>query len=127
MFGGTITLDSSPPLEASIIDPPPRDHEVTVAVFKIARQSLSSDVMNPLLANTIVPVVYPSHSVSTDAEMLKLAMDNIVTIWHAAGTYKVGRSDYAMAVVDSKRRLRGFNGMRIIEASTSPFLPPGRT
>lgn len=37
----------------------------------------------------------------------------------------MGTSDDPMAVVDSKARVFGVQGLRVVDASSFPFLPPG--
>lgn len=37
----------------------------------------------------------------------------------------MGRGDETMAVVDSKARVYGVEGLRVVDASAFPFLPPG--
>ena len=50
-----------------------------------------------------------------------------MTIWHACGTCKMGREKGdEMAVVDSKARVLGVKGLRVVDASAFPFLPPGQ-
>lgn len=82
-----------------------------------------SSAMAPLLVN---PEVFPGADVvQTDEDILNFAGDNIVTIWHAVGTCKTGSDDDEFAVLDSKARVRGVNGLRVVDASAFPILPPG--
>ena len=45
--------------------------------------------------------------------------------WHASCTCRMGRTDDSMAVVDSKARVIGVNGLRVVDASSFALLPPG--
>jgi choline dehydrogenase-like flavoprotein len=51
------------------------------------------------------------------------------TIFHPVGTTKMGRDDDPMAVVDSRLRIRGMPGVRIVDAgvtsrAATPTRPP---
>ena len=48
-----------------------------------------------------------------------------MTVWHAACTCKMGRTDDPDAVVDSKARVIGVTGLRVVDASSFALLPPG--
>lgn len=37
----------------------------------------------------------------------------------------MGKTDDLLAVVDSKARVIGVSGLRVVDASAFPFLPPG--
>ena len=50
---------------------------------------------------------------------------SLQTVWHAAGTCKMGVESDAMAVVDSHARVYGVQGVRVVDASAFPLLPPG--
>ena len=49
-------------------------------------------------------------------------MDHLTSNFSAA---KMGKADDPMAVVDSKARVLGVQGLRVVDASAFPFLPPG--
>jgi choline dehydrogenase len=46
-------------------------------------------------------------------------------VWHASCTCKMGVESDGMAVVDSNARVFGVEGVRVVDASAFPFLPPG--
>lgn len=46
--------------------------------------------------------------------------------YHAAATCKMGMANDSMAVVDSKGRVFGVQGLRVADVSAMPFLPPGQ-
>lgn len=48
-----------------------------------------------------------------------------MTIYHAAGTCKMGTSNDSMAVLDSQARVLGAQNLGVVDASSFPFLPPG--
>lgn len=50
-----------------------------------------------------------------------------LTIYHPAGTAKMGPDSDSEAVVDSKLRVRGMKGLRVIDASIMPEIVSGNT
>lgn len=48
-----------------------------------------------------------------------------MTIYHAAATCKMGSSNDSMAVLDSQARVYGTQNLRVVDASSFPFLPLG--
>ncbi len=60
-------------------------------------------------------------------ELAHAAGDIGSTIFHPVGTAKMGLASDPMAVVDERLRLRGFDGVRIIDASVMPTIVSGNT
>ncbi|KAI7154279.1 alcohol oxidase [Hortaea werneckii] len=69
--------------------------------------------------------VYPGLNVSSDAEIRDYIAYSLSTVYHAACTCKMGKSSDRMAVVDSKACVHGVQGLRVVDASAFPILPPG--
>lgn len=67
----------------------------------------------------------PGLQIQSDAQILDWIQNNVMTLWHAACTCKMGTVDDPMAVVDSRARVFGVQGLRVVDASAFPFLPPG--
>jgi len=69
----------------------------------------------------------PGPQFQTDDELVKLAGDIANTIFHPAGTAKMGADTDPMAVVDSRLRVRGIAGLRVVDASVMPTIVSGNT
>ncbi|WP_085940719.1 GMC family oxidoreductase [Azospirillum sp. B506] len=69
----------------------------------------------------------PGVQFQTDEELAKLAGDIANTIFHPVGTAKMGRGDDPDAVVDTRLRVRGIEGLRVVDASIMPVIPSGNT
>ena len=69
----------------------------------------------------------PGPAFQTDAELVKAAGNVGTTIFHPVGTCKMGRADDASAVVDPQLRVRGIDGLRVIDASIMPAITSGNT
>ena len=67
--------------------------------------------------------VDPSSEENMDDETLKEWIRTRAWGHHACGTCRVGRSDDPMAVLDSRFRVRGVGGLRVVDASIFPEIP----
>jgi choline dehydrogenase len=52
---------------------------------------------------------------------------SVKTNWHPVGTARMGKTDDDMAVLDIQLRVRGVEGLRVIDASAMPLIPSGNT
>ncbi|MDW5318519.1 GMC family oxidoreductase [Rhizobium sp. PL01] len=69
----------------------------------------------------------PGIEFQTDGELAKLAGDIANTIFHPVGTARMGRDGDEVAVVDSRLRVRGIDGLRVVDASVMPTITSGNT
>jgi choline dehydrogenase len=121
---GTITLSSPSALDQPEINPnwltAPEDIDLALAGFKRVRQIWST------ISNVTIGEEYlPGPNVTSDEQIVEFMRESAFTLYHASATCKMGRSDDEMAVVDSKARVFGVEGLRVVDASAFPFLPPG--
>jgi len=59
--------------------------------------------------------------------LAKLAGDIATTIFHPVGTTKMGMANDPFAVVDSRLRVRGVAGLRVVDAGVMPLITSGNT
>jgi choline dehydrogenase len=69
----------------------------------------------------------PGAALESDAELLKGARAIGTTIFHPVGTAKMGTDSDRMAVTDARLRVRGLDGLRVIDASVMPAITSGNT
>ena len=50
-----------------------------------------------------------------------------IGVWHASCTCRMGRPDDPMAVVDTQGRVKGVQGLRVVDASIFPVVPCANT
>jgi choline dehydrogenase len=98
-----------------------RDHPVVIGGIRVARRIAAA----PSLAPHIVSEFVPGVQYRSDAELLDAARRFSQSIYHPAGTCKMGHD--ALAVVDDRLRVHGLAKLRIVDASIMPELVSGNT
>lgn len=121
---------------AAINDPPqinlnwlsdPADMELAVAGVKRLRTAWGSSFANTPGFKT-GPEAAPGEDVQTDEEIREYIRANVGQIWHPVSTAAMGREEdvaSGKAVVDSRGRVFGVQGLRVADASSFPFALPG--
>lgn len=121
---GEVGLNDANPLSAPRIDPnflgDERDASALLKGAKIMRQILEA----PALAKYRHKELYPVAGLS-DADLMQQIRSRADTIYHPVGTCKMGTD--AMAVVDPALKVRGLDGLRVVDASVMPTLIGGNT
>ncbi len=115
---GRITLRSADPamkphMVANYMDTE-EDRRDLVDALKRTREMGQQPAWNPYRAEEI----FPGPDVKTDAELLACLRATLGTEYHPACTCRMGVDE--MAVVDSAGRVRGAEGLRVIDASIMP-------
>ena len=123
---GSVLITSPDTLTAPLINPnffeEQADLDVTVAAFKRAREFWATDAMAGM---TLGEEQFPGAAVASDAEIATLIQESYNTIYHGACTCSMGRQNDTMAVIDTRARVYGTQGLRVVDASSFPLLPPG--
>ena len=125
---GTIRLRSTDPAAKPVIAPnylaTDEDRQVAADAIRVTRKLMQQ----PALAKYRPDEFLPGPSVGDDGESLAKAAGDIgTTIFHPVGTAKMGTPDDATAVVDSRLRVIGMEGLRVIDASVMPTITSGNT
>ncbi|HEY8290578.1 MAG TPA: GMC family oxidoreductase N-terminal domain-containing protein, partial [Acetobacteraceae bacterium] len=117
---GTIMARSADPAEKAIISPnylsDPADIRVLTAGMRFARQIFAQAAIAQYSAFETLP----GKDVETDDGLLDYARRFGTTIYHPVGTCRMG--DGPAAVVDSRLRVHGLQGLRVIDASVMPLI-----
>ncbi len=124
---GSVHLKTPDPKAAPAISPnylaTQEDRQVAVDALKLARRI----VAQPPLARFRPQEYLPGPGCETDEAIAEAAARIGTTIFHPAGTVKMGRDDDPMAVLDQRLRVRGISGLRVIDASVMPAITSGNT
>ena len=97
------------------------DRAANVEGLKMLRKILHAPALSPF----VVEEVDPGARISTDEELLNYCRARGSTIYHPASTCRMGNDP--LAVVDQRLRLRGIEGLRVVDASIMPDLVSGNT
>jgi len=122
---GSLRLASADPRAAPLIDPAfladPDDLQRLVRGFKAMRRILEQ----PALAGHGARELAKSAGARSDAEIESFIRDHADTIYHPVGTCRMGNGP--MDVVDAELRVRGVQGLRVVDASIMPAIVSGNT
>jgi choline dehydrogenase len=99
----------------------PADGRVLLAGMRFARTIFAS----PAIAAHSVTETLPGSDVDTDDGLMDYARRYGTTLYHPVGTCRMGEG--SAAVVDSRLRVRGLDGLRVIDASIMPTVTSGNT
>jgi choline dehydrogenase len=99
------------------------DRRTTVAGVKATRAICASAAMRPLVKRE----VKPGPDARNDDELLAFCRENGATIFHPSGTCAMGVADDPLAVLDERLRVRGVDGLRVVDCSAMPTLVSGNT
>lgn len=120
---GSVHVKSPDPLAPPAIRPNFLDRAVDqtcmVEAMKIARRIVDRPAMRPYVSHEMSP----GDAAQDDAAWLDFARRNGQTIYHPIGTCRMG-SD-AGAVVDTRLRVNGLHGLRVVDASVIPKMVSG--
>ncbi|AEW96079.1 MULTISPECIES: GMC family oxidoreductase [Streptomycetaceae] len=100
-------------------DPEDYDARTLVDGIRIAREIARTQP----LAGWLGREVCPGPEVTSDEELSEYARKVAHTVYHPAGTCRIGAADDELAVVDPRLRIRGLEGVRIADASVFPTIP----
>jgi choline dehydrogenase len=129
---GRVWLRSADPRHKPAIDPAylsdSTDIEPLVEGVRLAREFAAAGP----LAKVCTEELAPGPEVHTDAEVREFIRRGIGTLYHPVGTCAMGGDSRLAAakitsVVDPELRVRGVEGLRVVDASVMPVVPRGNT
>ncbi|MEO0784644.1 MAG: choline dehydrogenase [Pseudomonadota bacterium] len=122
---GTVTLKSADPFDHPVIDPnylaTEEDRRSLRESVKMCREIIAGSPFDPYRG----PEMVPGADVQSDDEIDAYIRETGETIYHPVGTVAMGAGDDAP--LDGELRVRGMEGLRVIDASVMPTLIGGNT
>ncbi len=122
---GEIKIKSKDPNEYPSIQPnylsTELDLRTAVIGLKVARKIVSA----PSMAPHIIDEYVPGNQYQTDKELEEAVRKYSQTIYHPAGTCKMGND--TEAVVDDELKVHGIDKLRVVDASIMPEIVSGNT
>jgi choline dehydrogenase len=97
------------------------DRRANVDGIRILRKILAAPALKPY----VVDEAYPGSKVASDDDILSYCRETGSTVYHPTSTCRMG--DDVTAVVDQRLRVRGIEGLRVVDASIMPDLVSGNT
>jgi choline dehydrogenase len=122
---GHIALKSTNPADPPLIQPNSLSSEADLRTLREAVKIARKIVAQPAFDAYRGEEQNPGPAATTDADIDAFIRRTAITIYHPVGTAKMG-SDH-LAVVDSQLRVRGLQGLRVVDASVMPTLVGGNT
>jgi choline dehydrogenase len=124
---GTVRIKTANFKDAPAISPnylsTEEDRKVAADSLRVTRHIAAQ----PALAKYQPQEWKPGVQYQTDEELARLAGDIATTIFHPVGTTKMGADNDPMAVLDSRLRVRGIQGLRVVDAGAMPTITSGNT
>ncbi len=119
---GYVHIQSADPCTAPVIQPnylaEESDRRVLLAGMKLARRLMKTKPLAPYYDYED----YPGDKVQSDNELLGAAKERGTTTFHPSGTSRMGPATDKLAVVDDQLRVRGLDGLRVVDASVMPTM-----
>jgi 4-pyridoxate dehydrogenase len=98
-----------------------KDRKTLRAGLRLAREIFNQKELRPFIAREISPGPATASDAELDAHVRKTA----ATVFHPLGTCKMGVDSDPLSVVDPELRVRGVDGLRVVDASVMPDLVGG--
>jgi choline dehydrogenase-like flavoprotein len=119
---GSVAASSS-----SIFDAPTADagflrNPLDVQLLREGVRFARSLVAQPAIAELQPFEIVPGANVTADADLDQFIRGSATTLYHPAGTCKMGKKEEG-GVVDGELKVYGVEGLRVVDASVIPILP----
>ncbi|MEQ5869050.1 GMC family oxidoreductase N-terminal domain-containing protein [Sagittula sp. NFXS13] len=114
---------ADPPVFRSGVMSDPADMALSIAALRKALGLLEQPALQAVMAERKRPAPGPD----TDETLTEYIRSHAKTVYHPAGTSKMGSASNPMAVVDQRLAVHGIKGLRVADASVMPCLPSGNT
>jgi choline dehydrogenase len=122
---GTVHIKSVDPRLPPAIQPnylsAAKDRDTTVAGIRALRRIMSAPAITPFIETEHEP----GPACASDEDLIDYVRRRGSTVYHPTSTCRMG--DDATAVVDARLRVRGFERLRVVDASVMPALVSGNT
>jgi choline dehydrogenase-like flavoprotein len=124
---GTVRLASPHPFEAPLIDPnylaTERDLDVMLDALNWSRRILNAPAFAPYRKAELEP----GAEVTGRDGLIDFIRSKAETVYHPVGTCKMGAVNDELSVVTPDLKVKGVDGLRVVDASVMPRLIGGNT
>jgi choline dehydrogenase len=120
---GYVRSKTADPFDHPVIQPnylaAESDRQVLLAGMKLARRLLQSRALSKFYDRE----EFPGPQAQSDADLMAAAKQRGTTTFHLMGTCRMAPDTDPTAVVDEQLRVRGLEGLRVVDASIMPTMP----
>ena len=124
--GGSVTINSSNPLDSAIVDFGFFQNEIDLFIIRQAVPKLLRFFKASTWTNYLIAPVLNLGNLSDDA-LDELIRNSAGSFSHFVGTAAMSARNAPYGVVDPDLLVKGAKGVRIIDASVFPFVPSSHT
>jgi choline dehydrogenase-like flavoprotein len=114
--GGSVTLHSSNPLDAPLINPNIMGSEVDMFIMRESLRASLRFAAAPAWAGYVIEPVHFNSS-STDTQLDTFIRSNAGTVYHPVGTAAMSPKTAKYGVVNPDLRVKGVSGLRVVDLS----------
>ncbi|MGR5499834.1 choline dehydrogenase [Vibrio sp. DNB22_10_4] len=82
-------------------------------------------LMQPAMDHYRGEEIQPGSKIASDADIDQWVKENVESAYHPSCSCKIGADDDPMAVLDEHCRVRGIQGLRVVDSSIFPTIPNG--
>lgn len=103
----------------------PRNRMITAALGRLLD---GPDVLRRFIIGKVITEGATLEAMLQDADLLEeFVRRSAIGVWHASCSCRMGAADDPMAVTDNQGRVRGVEGLRVVDASIFPVVPCANT
>lgn len=122
---GRIRIQSADPASRPAIDVRYFDDERDIDVLLAGMARIREIMRTPCIATRIDREIEPGAAMQGREQLKQYLRERAGTVYHPAGTCRMGSDE--QAVVDPQLRVRGIEGLRVVDASIMPVITSGNT
>jgi choline dehydrogenase-like flavoprotein len=124
---GSVRLRSSDPADDPIVDPnwlsDPGDAEILIRALRYLRKVAATHPISSIIDREVAP----GPVAQSDDELLAFIKRTTESNYHPVGTCRMGGNDDPYAVLTPDLRVRGVDGLRVLDASMMPEIISSNT
>lgn len=122
---GAVQLGSADPARPPLIDPALLHEAIDFDALLVGVRTFVEMTTTGPVGEHLEAMFFPTSACPDSAEFVAAARAHTQTMYHPVGTCAMGIGE--RAVVDSELRVRGVDGLRVVDASVMPTIVRGNT